>query len=199
MSAQGPTVKTKRPSHSPPRMSTYSSIWAPIALLLGILPTSSLPFRFGLGDGKPLYDLSDPGLTLLNASDFKTIVHNSPNAWMVEFYSSWCGHCIHFAPTFKHIAKDVRKWSDVISVAAIDCALDENMPVCRDYDIMGYPSLKFFPPQAAISNRGTLRQGHSNEQKDIKGDMLAFVENTLNNHTSSAYTAGWPVVSPLIK
>ena len=180
-------------------MPTYLSFWAPITLLLGILPTSSLPFRFGLGDGKPLYGKSDPGLTLLNASDFKTIVHNSPNAWMVEFYSSWCGHCIHFAPTFKQIAKDVQKWSDVISVAAIDCAQDENMPICRDYDIMGYPSLKFFPPQAPASNRGILRKGHSNEQKDIKGDMLDFVEKTLKNHTADASTVGWPVVSPLVK
>ena len=180
-------------------MSTCSSFWATITLLLGILPTPSLPFRFGLGDGKPLYEASDPGLTLLNASDFKTIVHNSPNAWMVEFYSSWCGHCVHFAPTFKQLAKDVQKWSDVISVAAIDCAKDENMPICRDYDIMGYPSLKFFPPQAPISNHGTLRQGHSSELKDIKGDMLAFVEKTLNNHTYDTHTSSSPVVSPLIK
>ena len=69
----------------------------------------------------------------------------------------------------------------------------------RDYDIMGYPSLKFFPPQAPTSSHGTLRKGHSNEQKDIKGDMLAFVENTQKNHTHDAYTDGWPIVSPLTK
>ena len=181
------------------KMPMGASFWTPITLILGMLPPSSLPFRFGLGEGKPLYEASDPGLTLLTTSDFKTIVHNSPNAWMVEFYSSWCGHCIHFAPTFKQIAKDVQKWSDVISVAAIDCAQDENMPICRDYDIMGYPSLKFFPPQAPTSSHGTLRKGHSNEQKDIKGDMLAFVENTQKNHTHDAYTVGWPIVSPLTK
>ena len=164
-------------------MSTSSSFSAHIILLLGILQMFS-SFRFGLGDGKDLYEASDPGLTLLNASNFKTIVHNSPNAWMVEFYSSWCGHCIRFAPTFKQIAKDVQKWSNVISVAAIDCAQEGNMPICRDYEIMGYPSIKFFLPQAPISNRGVLRKGHSYEQNDIKGEMLVFVENIFINHTN---------------
>ena len=179
-------------------MSTPTSLLAPIILVLGILPASSVPFRFGLGDGKPLYDANDPGLTLVSNTDFKTVVHNSPNAWMVEFYSSWCGHCVHFAPTFKKLAKDVQKWSDVISVAAIDCARDENMPICRDYDIMGYPSLKFFPPRAQLSDRGVLRKGHSNEPKDIKEDMLNFVESLLQNHTSKAHTARWPVLNSLL-
>ena len=170
-------------------MSTSSSFSAANILLLGILPMSLLPLCFGLGNSKPLYEASDPGLTLLNASDFKTIVHNSPNAWMVEFYSSWCGLCIRFAPTLKQIAKDAQKWSDVISVAAIDCAEEENMPICRDYGIMGYPSLKFFPPQAPISNQGFLRKGHSYEPKVIKGDMLAFVENMPNNHSNAGFSS----------
>jgi thiol-disulfide isomerase/thioredoxin len=90
------------------------------------LPSLSSPFSFGLQkEDKPLYSGLDPGLTLVNISDFKSIVHGSKSAWMVEFFSSWCGHCIHFAPTFRHLAKDVQGWSNVISVAAIDCAKDE--------------------------------------------------------------------------
>ena len=38
--------------------------------------------------------LITPSLTLSNTS------------WVVEFYSSWCGHCQHFAPTWKEIVRD---------------------------------------------------------------------------------------------
>lgn len=29
-------------------------------------------------------------------------------AWNVEFYNSWCGHCINFAPTYKKVATDTK-------------------------------------------------------------------------------------------
>ena len=28
--------------------------------------------------------------------------------WLVEFYNSWCGHCINFAPTYKKVASDFK-------------------------------------------------------------------------------------------
>ena len=40
-------------------------------------------------------------------------------------------------------------WSEVMGVAAIDCAAEANMPTCREYEVMGYPSIKFFPPGTA--------------------------------------------------
>ena len=82
------------------------------------------------GGGSPLYDENDK-IVLLNNTNFQSTICGSSRAWMVEFYSSWCGHCIHFAPTFKSLAEDVYSWRSVISVAAIDCAMEYNMPTCR--------------------------------------------------------------------
>ena len=33
---------------------------------------------------------------------------NSATCWVVEFYSSWCGHCQHFSPTWKDLATKIK-------------------------------------------------------------------------------------------
>lgn len=54
-----------------------------------------------------LYSSSDP-LTLLDADTVRPTVLGSSSAWAVEFYASWCGHCIAFAPKWKELANDVK-------------------------------------------------------------------------------------------
>ena len=54
-----------------------------------------------------LYGPTD-NITILNFLNFKSTVLGSSTTWLVEFYSSWCGHCINFAPTFKNLAADVK-------------------------------------------------------------------------------------------
>ena len=117
---------------------------------------------------------------LLNTTNFQSTICGSSTAWLVctmhlfyfyftlldhpcqvEFYSSWCGHCIHFAPTFKSLAEDVYSWRGVMAVAAIDCAVEANMAVCREYEIMGYPTIKFFSPNTPAGDMGHERQSRS--------------------------------------
>ena len=51
---------------------------------------------------------SEDYVTILDDDSFERTVYGSSNAWMVEFYNSWCGHCVRFAPTWKKIAADVK-------------------------------------------------------------------------------------------
>ena len=53
-----------------------------------------------------LYVASDK-VALLSADNFNTNVHNSSAAWLVQFYNSWCGHCIKFSPVYKQLASDI--------------------------------------------------------------------------------------------
>jgi len=39
-------------------------------------------------------------------------------------------------------------WQNIVAIAGIDCADDSNVAICREYEIMGYPTIKFFPPNA---------------------------------------------------
>jgi DnaJ family protein C protein 10 len=38
-------------------------------------------------------------------NDFFERVLNSKDAWLIDFYAPWCGHCIVFAPEFERIAQ----------------------------------------------------------------------------------------------
>ena len=61
----------------------------------------------GAAPRSALYSSSDP-LTLLRADTVRPTVLSSRSAWAVEFFASWCGHCIAFAPTWKALANDVK-------------------------------------------------------------------------------------------
>ena len=58
-----------------------------------------------------------------------------------------------------------------MGVGAIDCANEANMPTCRQYEVMGYPTLKFFPPGATPADVGEARESHNKENKDVRADM----------------------------
>jgi len=168
---------------------TYSML---LVLLLSMVIQTT--FQAGLGGGSPLYSPDDK-ILILNTTNFQPNICSSTKAWVVEFYSSWCGHCIHFAPTFKEFAADVFAWRDVISVAAIDCAMEENMPTCREYEVMGYPSLKFFTPNTPTGDMGVERHSREKTVPAIKKDMIDFLTD-LQIKKSEKAGRNWPSLVP---
>lgn len=89
-----------------------------------------------------LYNASDDVEELMENS-YRNI-YGSNRAWFVEFYNTWCGHCRNYAPTFKAVAEYFSSCKDVLSIAAIDCANEINIPTCRYFEVMGYPTLRYF-------------------------------------------------------
>lgn len=92
-----------------------------------------------------LYDNNDK-VFVLTSHNFYQSVFNQPYGSNVEFYNSFCGFCRNFAPIYKEFAEDVYEWRDIIRISAIDCADDANNDICRDMEIMQYPTLRYFPP-----------------------------------------------------
>ena len=58
----------------------------------------------GDSDVKSLYDAGDHVLEV-DAATFNESIYGQPTAFMVEFYSSWCGACIAYAPKWKQFAR----------------------------------------------------------------------------------------------
>jgi len=145
--------------------------------------------------GTPLYGPNDK-IVLLNTTNFQSTICGSSTAWLVEFYSSWCGHCIHFAPTFKELAEDVYSWRGVMAVAAIDCAMEYNMETCREYEVMGYPTIKFFSPNTPAGDMGHERKSRDKTIPVIETDMIKFLSDLQATNNVSRIGTNWPKLLP---
>jgi protein disulfide-isomerase A6 len=85
-----------------------------------------------------LYD-SNSKVVNLTAKDFKKLVLDSDDLWMVEFYAPWCGHCKSLAPEYNKAALAL---SGIVKIGAVDMTKEQS--VGSPYGIKGYPTLKFF-------------------------------------------------------
>lgn len=112
-------------------------------------------FRWSVGvEGSPveapvesIYRASDR-VTILTTANFTRFVvdlhADGHKLQLVQFYNSFCGHCISFAPAFKTFLRSVWRWRELLSVSVVDCSIDSNRKVCTDYDVEFYPTLRMF-------------------------------------------------------
>ncbi|KAK9877899.1 hypothetical protein WA026_020125 [Henosepilachna vigintioctopunctata] len=118
-----------------------------------------------------LYNASDM-VEVLTVNNFNRKIYGSNRSWLVEFYNTWCGHCQRYAPTYKAVANYFKNCKDIFIVAAVDCSNDINQQLCRNFEIMGYPTLRYFHENyvEGPGNLGlnVLRDGAENVDGNIK-------------------------------
>lgn len=108
----------------------------------------------------------------------------------VEFYNAYCGYCRRFSPTWKEIAEDLDTWRDVAIVSAIDCSADENNGLCREFEVMGYPTIRYFSPHHTDHKKfGIAAEGQ--ERRSLRKQLVNFLKNETN------VPEHWPNLKPL--
>ncbi|XP_053329835.1 sulfhydryl oxidase 2 [Spea bombifrons] len=139
---------------------------APVRLLLLLLGVAAWPLR-----AARLYSPQDP-LTVLDESSVSAALNGSPAAWLLEFYSSWCGHCINYAPTWRALAADIKDWEPVIRIGVLDCADEVNFEVCKKYNVQFYPTFRFFKAFTKEFTQGEKALGGSDREVDAIHQMI---------------------------
>ncbi|XP_077572956.1 sulfhydryl oxidase 1 [Stigmatopora nigra] len=122
-----------------------------------------------------LYTTSDQ-IVAISLDNYKSVLVNSSSAIVVEFYASWCGHCIAFSPVYKRLARDIKEWKPAIDLAAIDCADDNNRRVCTNYSITGYPTLKFFHAYGRTDSTGRRFKGVFHDVQALRHEIIERME-----------------------
>uniref|UniRef100_A0A674MEA2 Sulfhydryl oxidase n=2 Tax=Takifugu TaxID=31032 RepID=A0A674MEA2_TAKRU len=123
-----------------------------------------------------LYTKEDP-LVILSSGSLKSSVTNSSSAWLLQFFSSWCGHCVQYSSTWKILAEDVKDWQTVIVVSVLDCAQEENYDICREFGVQLYPTIKYFHAHSPESDRGTIFRGADRQVQVMRHLMVDILQN----------------------
>lgn len=103
-----------------------------------------LQYFYVIGSQKcALYDPPTPGINCLAHHQVKAVVTESKWLWVVEMYSSWCGHCQNFAPKLKELAEELDEWSHVVKMGVFECTGSrENQATCGDFGVQAYPTIR---------------------------------------------------------
>ncbi|XP_069604232.1 sulfhydryl oxidase 2 [Ranitomeya imitator] len=145
---------------------------------------------------KTLYGPQDAGIAILARRSVPGALYNSSSAWLLEFYSSWCGHCINYAPTWRDLGADVQDWNPAIRIGVLNCADEENTAICKDYGVQFYPTFRFFSPFTKDFTQGENYKAEADrEVQTVRHVIIDYLESLPAEHRPPACPSLQPISS----
>ncbi|KAG7205800.1 hypothetical protein KM043_007745 [Ampulex compressa] len=141
-SIQGfPTVKIFIPNSKPEE---YNGPRTAAGIVDAALNAASQKVRKSLGGKKASGDSKSKDskdVIELTDDNFDKLVMRSEDMWLIEFYAPWCGHCKNLAPVWASAATELK---GKVKLGALDATV--NKIKANQYEIKGYPTIKYFAP-----------------------------------------------------
>lgn len=106
------------------------------------------------------------GLIELNDKNFNE--YTAKGNWFIKYYAPWCGHCQRLAPIWNDLGSALEH-DETVNIAKIDCT--EYRPICKDFDVKGYPTLLWLEDGKKVDKYSGPRTVE---------DLKAYVENRLS-------------------
>ena len=105
--------------HAGKMTSMAADVCLPTKLTSGLFLAILFVLVVGSDDPPGLYKPVH-NVVILSSENFKSLIYGKDNTWCVEFYNSWCGHCIRFAPTWIKLVKDTKGINWDLHVQSLD-------------------------------------------------------------------------------
>jgi len=82
-------------------------------------------------------------VVVLKEDNWSVELLEKEEAALVLFYAPWCGHCKNLYPAFSKAATKIIEKNLTVKLAKIDATTNANL--AKEFNVEGYPSLKWFP------------------------------------------------------
>ncbi|CAG5121544.1 unnamed protein product [Candidula unifasciata] len=118
-----------------------------------------------------VYNYLPSKVTTLTGRNFHSLVLDSQQPWIVDFYAPWCGHCQVFKPEFENVAESLE---GIANAGKVDC--DAEPGICNQAGVGAYPSVRMYTGAENGNRQNAYGWDIDSQNADY---IIRFVKNNL--------------------